>query len=153
MIQNAMCQTSKKCKQSTWHSLIHLAMPQCWSEIKPLWPCKQTVYKHILFLLPPILFDNFLQSHLPSKIVEYSVSFKFVKTTIIWVSVDLIGLLLAVTDVSTVVEVISIFTLTKKISDKYEFYIIVQSMVYFASHLSRKVETILESFKWLENHP
>ena len=85
-------------------------------------------------MLPPILFDNFLQSHLPSKIVEYSVSFKFVKTTIIWVSVDLIGLLLAVTDVSTVVEVISIFTLTKKISDKYEFYIIVQSMVYFASH-------------------
>ena len=49
-------------------------------------------------------------------------------------SVDLIGLLLAVTDVSTVVEVISIFTLTKKISDKYEFYIIVQSMVYFASY-------------------
>ena len=65
----------------------------------------------------------------------------------------LIGLFLAVTDVSTRVEVISIFTLTKKISDKYEFYIIVQSMVYFASHLSRKVETILESFKWLENHP
>ena len=59
----------------------------------------------------------------------------------------LIGLLLAVTDVSTGVEIISIFTLTKKISDKYEFYIIVQSMVYFASHLSRKVETILESFK------